>query len=121
MSQSGRVAKTLSALIGHIRNPRKWADAEDVALGDSRFAIPPKVCSSTHADGIVLFHTGRDIVFRANRTGSRIWQAVARGDRLEAITFDLSRDYSIPEQEARQAAVDFIRELRDLELVILTR
>ncbi len=117
MSQPSRLGRTLSAILRPIWKLGERAPADQAAVDNCGFLIPPTVCSSTHADGTVLFHTGLDVVFCANRTGSRIWQGVARGDGLDTITFDLSREYEIPEPEARQAAVDFIRALRDRELV----
>src|SRR5258708_17970397 len=73
MSQASRSGNTPSALSSALRFfRRKRAGPDNVDTGDGRFSIPSEVCSSTHAEGLVLFHTGRDLVFQANQTGSLI-------------------------------------------------
>lgn len=114
--RSGNAFSAVTSAFRFLLHPKE-VDARRVCTRDGPFAIPAEVCSSMHADGLALFHTGRDLVFRTNQTGSRIWQGVARGDQLDAITTDLSREYGIPEQEAIQATVDFIYELQNQKLV----
>jgi hypothetical protein len=68
---------------------------------------------------IVALDLPRSTYLAANRTGSLLWEALARGTTREELVEALSREYSL-EREAAERDVDaFVADLRDRGLVEL--
>ena len=69
------------------------------------------VVASVHDDGIVLLQTKSGRVFTSNRAGARIWQHLERRMPVDAIAADLSDQYRISYDAARNDVALFLIEL----------
>ena len=78
----------------------------------------PTVVASIHDNGIVLFHTGNGQLFSANRTGARIWQGIVRHLTVDAMAAEISSEYQIAADSAREHTVRFLTELMERGLVV---
>lgn len=76
-----------------------------------RLGAPPTVVASIHDEGLVLLHTEKGRVFVANRTGTRIWQGLERRLPVDALAAEISREYQIAQETAREHTVRFLAEL----------
>lgn len=76
-----------------------------------RLAPAAEVRVSAHGDGLVLLHIPSGRIFQSNRTGAKIWNALADGLDLEAISERISREYALPAELARRDASNFLEQL----------
>jgi hypothetical protein len=76
----------------------------------------PAVRVSIHDSGAVFFHLPTGHLFASNLTGARIWEGLVRNQDVASIAADLSRDFGIPSETARDHTTQFLDELarRDL-------
>ena len=72
-----------------------------------------------HQDSLTLLHIGRGIVFTANRTGVRIWQALTDGKSLGSIARELNQESGVPLRSAQQDTLRFAAELERNGLLML--
>ena len=79
--------------------------------GDRILAISPEVRASAHEDGLALLHIQTGRVFLCNRTGSRIWQSVADGLSLDAISEQISLECGVTRDLVVQHTAEFVFEL----------
>jgi hypothetical protein len=75
------------------------------------------VSASIHDDGVVLLQTAKGKLFASNHTGARIWQGLERALPLDDIAADISRQYRIPHDTARDHATRFVAELERQRLI----
>ena len=78
--------------------------------------ISPDVKASFHQDILVLLHVGKGVMFISNRTGGRIWQALADHESPNIIAQKLSDDFGISLAIARAHLSRFLRDLVSHEL-----
>jgi hypothetical protein len=78
---------------------------------DARRLPAAEVRASAHDDGLVLLHIPTGLVYRCNRTGSRIWQGLASGLDLNSISREMSRDYGVAEAVVQTHTTLFVDEL----------
>lgn len=76
-----------------------------------RIAPVAEVRVSAHGEGLVLLHIPSGRIFQSNRTGAKIWQALADGLDLDAISERISREYELPTELARRDASRFVEQL----------
>src|SRR5258708_31031965 len=99
----------------HWRIGSLFAKPRMSAGGDSRPGyrrLPAaEVRASAHDDGLVLLHIPTGLVYRCNRTGSRIWQGLASGLDLESISREVSREYGVAEYLVETHTSRFLDEL----------
>lgn len=88
-----------------------------MSVNVDNFITAPEATVSYHDDGIVILHTGRGILFSANKTGARIWRALEQQLQLDAIAQQLSREYQIALSTARAHTLRFLAELQRHGLV----
>lgn len=82
------------------------------------FRVAPNVKASSHADGVVLIHLGKGIVFSANRAGAMIWNGAVERQSLEQVSHSISHEFHISPQDARQDAAEFLEQLAAEGLLI---
>jgi hypothetical protein len=71
----------------------------------------PDVRVSAHGDGLALLHVPSGRVYVCNLTGCRIWKGVLGGRTPEAVSEEISRDFGVVEDLARQDTAAFVSEL----------
>jgi UDP-N-acetylglucosamine transferase subunit ALG13 len=81
------------------------------------FTVNPEAAASFHDDGVVILHVGKGSLFKANRTGARIWRGVADQRSLESIVDDISGEYRIARTTAHLHALDFLTALERQALI----
>jgi PqqD family protein of HPr-rel-A system len=81
--------------------------------------LPRHVLASIHDDGIVLFDTREGRLFTSNPTGARIWQCLQRKLAADAIAAEISREYGIAYETARDHAARFLADLKQQKLIEL--
>lgn len=89
-----------------------------------RRAAPPKaVRISPDAQAVIegnrlaVFQARRGLMFKANGTGTRIWQAIERQLPPAQMASELACAYGIPPEQASRDVARFIAELRGAALV----
>ena len=97
--------------------PNGPAQQAGLKIGDRILAISPEVRASAHEDGLALLHIQTGRVFLCNRTGSRIWQSVADGLSLDAISEQISRECGVTRDLVVQHTAEFLFELERRGLV----
>ena len=88
------------------RTPRRDSTCESQSV-----SVRPDVRASFHPDGLTLLHISTGRVFVCNRTGARIWQGMSAGLNLDAIAEEISGEYGVAHDLARQHAGSFLGEL----------
>ena len=86
-------------------------------ISNFRFTAMPEAESSFHDDGVVIFHTGKGSLFSSNRTGAQIWRGVEQKLSVDVIAQQLSGEYQIELNTAREHTFGFLAELQRHELV----
>lgn len=79
--------------------------------GTGAYRVSPAGRISVNPDGAVFFHVETGVVFKANRVGARIWQAVLEGHCADAIAGEVSREFAAPLERVAQDTVRFLSEL----------
>ena len=88
------------------------------ANGENRSrAIVSEVRASVHEDGLALLHIPTGRFFLCNRTGSRIWQGLAKGLSTDAICEEISRECGVARDLVEQHTSSFLAELERRGLV----
>ena len=81
------------------------------------FTVNPEAATSFHDDGVVILHVGKGSLFRANRTGARIWRGVEDQQSFESIVDSISGEYQIARTTAHTHALDFLTALERQALI----
>jgi hypothetical protein len=76
------------------------------------------VRASEHSNGLVILHKRKGLVFRANRTGARIWRGLAEGKAPAAIASDLTGELGEPIANTLPHVADFVNVLRSEGLIL---
>ena len=85
--------------------------------GGRALAISSEVRASAHEDGLALLHIQTGRVFLCNRTGSRIWQSIAKGLSANDISEQISRECGVARDLVAQHTAAFLFELERRGLV----
>ena len=86
-------------------------------INNFSFSPTPEAAASFHNDGVVILHTGKGRLFSSNRTGAQIWRGIEQQLPVEAIVEQLSGEYQIALNTARQHTAGFLAHLQRHELV----
>ena len=86
-------------------------------VSDFNFTVNPEAAASFHEDGVVILHVGKGSLFKANRTGARIWRGVEDKQSLESIVDAISGEYQIARTTAHLHALDFLTALERQTLI----
>jgi hypothetical protein len=84
----------------------------------ARLRISPEVEACHNEDGLVLLHTGKGIVFKANAIGARIWERVVLEYDTDACATELTRKYGVSHERVEKDIAGFIRDLRHHDLIL---
>lgn len=68
-------------------------------------------------ESLAIFHSGRGMMFKANRAGAQIWQALASRTPLDRVADEMSHRYAIPRERAEEDIAQFVSNLRSAGLV----
>jgi hypothetical protein len=90
---------------------RSCPAAEGLQTATCSFQVPEGVQAAFDENGLVLFSLTAGRLFRANRTGARIWSGIAQGKEANALALELSNEFGI---SANRAAADISRFLQSL-------
>jgi len=71
-----------------------------------------------HAEGAVLLHAGRGIVFAANRVGAAIWQALSSQTNIDRVAEAISTQFEVGSETARRDTLAFIAQLEGAGLLV---
>ncbi len=71
----------------------------------------------TNQDGAVILDTKRGMISTLNPTGAFIWQALGRGEELEAIVVSLAREMGEDPNVIKQDVNEFIADLKGQHLL----
>ena len=85
----------------------------------SGFRISQHVKASLNSDGLVLINLRRGTVFSANRVGAMIWSAAAERCGFDRVAEEISREFHIPVETAREDAASFLAQLASEGLLIV--
>jgi hypothetical protein len=85
--------------------------------GRRSFRVPEGVRATVDENGLVLFSITAGTLFRANRTGARIWSAITQGKDAELVAQELSNDFGISVSRAAEDISRFIQSLTRSELL----
>jgi predicted flavoprotein YhiN len=77
------------------------------------------IVASIHDDGIVFFDTQEGRLFASNQTGARIWQCLERKLAADAIAAEISSEYGIAYETARDHTTRFLADLEQQKLIEL--
>lgn len=90
------------------------------AESSTRTAITasPDVRVSAHGDGLALLHVPSGRVYVCNSTASRIWKGLLGGRSPEAVSEEISRDYGVVGDLARQDTAAFVSELESYGFLV---
>jgi len=86
-------------------------------VNNFRFTVSPQAAASFHDDGIVILDTGKGCLFSANGTGARIWRGLEQQLSFEVIAEQISGEYQIARNIAREHALSFLTALEQQALV----
>jgi hypothetical protein len=81
------------------------------------FRIPEGVQATVDENGLVLFSLTAGKLFRANRTGARIWSAITQGKDAELLAQELSNEFGVSVSRAAEDISRFIQSLTQSELL----
>lgn len=70
------------------------------------------------ADGAVILDTKRGKISTLNPAGAYVWQALERGERVEAIAADLARETGEQVEILQRDVQNFIETLREQHLLV---
>jgi hypothetical protein len=70
-------------------------------------------------NGLVLFSLTAGRLFRANRTGARIWSAITQGKDADLVAQELSNEFGVSVSRAAEDVARFIQSLTRSELLAL--
>ena len=76
---------------------------------DVSFCVNPEAAASFHEDGIVILHSGKGRLFSANGTGASIWLRIEQQLPLGVIAEEISGEYQIPRDTAREHTIHLDR------------
>jgi Coenzyme PQQ synthesis protein D (PqqD) len=85
-------------------------DPENVA-GSKSFEVSPDVIFRRVEDKLVLVKVKDNEIFTLNPTGTRIWELLSDGIRLDAAVTQLASEYGVSEGTIRVEAQAFAAEL----------
>ena len=88
-----------------------WADFSSLHV-----SLDVKV--SRHAEGAVLLHARRGVVFATNRVGAEIWQAIAAHASLDRVAESISRQFEVALDTAQRDMLAFVAQLERAELLV---
>jgi len=71
-----------------------------------------------NADGAVILDTKRGKISTLNPVGAHVWQALERGEGVEAIAADLARETGEHVEVLRRDVQDFVGALREQHLLV---
>ena len=85
----------------------------------NNFSFSPtrEAAASFNDDGIVILHTGKGRLFKSNKTGAQIWRGIEQQLPVEVIVQQISDDYEIALNTAREHTAGFMAQLQQHELV----
>ena len=83
----------------------------------SAIRISPLVRASSHDKGLTLLNIQSGKVFLCNRTGSNIWRGLVEGSRPEDVAQQISRQFDVDLDLARQHTFSFVGELERRGLI----
>jgi len=81
------------------------------------FRVPDGVRATVDENGLVLFSLTAGKLFRANRTGARIWSAISQGKDVELLAQELSNEFGISVTHAAGDISRFLQSLTRSELL----
>jgi hypothetical protein len=81
------------------------------ATPQRRLRPAERVSAGFQDPAFVLFHQSTGVVFMSNHVGARIWEGVARGEPVAALTAALSDDYGLDAATIGRDVERFIDEL----------
>jgi hypothetical protein len=100
------------------RSEKKSGPAtEEFQSISSSFRVPEGVRATVDEDGVVLFSLTAGKLFRANRTGARIWSAIAQGKDAERLAQELSNEFGISVSRAAEDISRFLQSLTRSKLL----
>jgi len=101
------------------RSKKKSAPAGAAPMSNAAgsFRVPEGVQATVDENGLVLFSITAGKLFRANRTGARIWSAVTQGEDAELLAQDLSNEFGISVSRAAEDISRFLQALTRSELL----
>jgi hypothetical protein len=90
----------------------------DVNYSFESLIVPFHVQSMADATGLVLLNVRSGLVFRANLTGARLWQAVTGAVEPGAAMEQLAGQYQISRERIASDADNFVAELLKYGLLV---
>ncbi len=81
------------------------------------FRVPEGVQATVDENGLVLFSLAAGKLFRANRTGARIWSAITQGKDAELLAQELSNEFGITVSRAAEDISRFVQSLTRSDLL----
>jgi hypothetical protein len=89
-----------------------------VATDALPFHPSPEVKAAIHADGIVLIHLSRGIIFSSNRVGAMIWNDTVQHRSIYQMTEAISQAFAVEAQIAHRDVTAFIDQLATEGLLV---
>jgi hypothetical protein len=100
------------------RSKKKNTPASTECTGNAgSFRVPEGVQATVDENGLVLFSLTAGKLFRANRTGARIWSAITQGEDAELLALELSNEFGISVSRAAEDISRFLQSLTRSELL----
>jgi hypothetical protein len=84
---------------------------ETPSSGSDFVSVSPDVQASIHEHGLILLHTGRNLIFTSNRTGAQIWLKFTEGQSPTSIAADLTRLYGVSRAQVEEHTTAFLADL----------
>lgn len=112
--------RSISKLICELRVlSRRWCDRKG-SCGDNnaRYVIAPGVKTAAHETGFALLHIGTGGVHLCNGSVAALWRNVIAGYSFSEMARNISLDFSISEQRAREDVQTFIEDLLRRRLIL---
>ena len=94
--------------------------SDECAGNAPSFRVPEGVQATVDENGLVLFSLTAGKLFRANRTGARIWSAITQGKDAEMLAQELSSEFGITVNHAAGDISRFLQSLTRSELLTVT-
>jgi len=82
------------------------------------FRTATDVKASAHSEGAVFIHYGKGLVFSTNRVGAVLWNALAQGLDLDAVSESIGSEMNIPIGMVRDDAAAFLAQLETEGLIV---
>jgi hypothetical protein len=99
------------------RSEKKNPPATEEPSNAGSFRIPAGIQATVDENGLVLFSLTAGKLFRANRTGARIWSAITQGKDAELLAQELSNEFGISVSCAAEDISRFLHSLTRSELL----